>query len=86
MPGPKTLVLGQCFSTFWGSRHPLGQKKFGRTLTCSKMTFRGTLSNKTLIKRQLIQYLAAPFTRPRGNLVCRGTPVRNNCSRALRPN
>ena len=30
------------------------------------MAFRGTLSSKTLTKRQLIQYLAAPLARPRG--------------------
>ncbi len=41
-----------CFSTFWGSRHPLGLKKIGM----SKMTNWGTLINKAIIENTVIAY------------------------------
>jgi hypothetical protein len=41
----------------------------------------GTLNSKALIKKQLFQYLAAPFAPPHGTLVFRGTLVGNHWTR-----
>ncbi len=54
-------------------------KKIGGTLTWLKMAILGTLSGKTLIKGQQIQYFAAPLTPLHGTLVRRGTKVGNHC-------
>ncbi len=45
------ITLHQCFSTFFGSRHPVRlKKKIGGTLTLDKMKIRGTLSCKKFKK------------------------------------
>jgi hypothetical protein len=66
----------QCFSTFFGSRHPIWQKKIRGSLNRIKFTICGKLISKTSIKLLQIQYFAAPHD---GTHVCRGTPVGNHC-------
>jgi hypothetical protein len=43
--------LKQCFSNFFGSRHPSDLKKIGRHPCWVKMAICGTVCSKTLIKR-----------------------------------
>jgi len=52
--------ISQCFSTFWGSRHTLGFKKFGGTPTCPRMTIWGTLRVKHWQKYDYIMRLILP--------------------------
>jgi hypothetical protein len=70
--------LEQCFSTFFGSRHPVRLKKIWRHPYLDIRQFGAPLVVKEL-KKVVIQYLAAPLTPLYGTLVCRGTQVWKVC-------
>ncbi len=64
------ITLIQCFSSFFGSRHPSGLIKNGGTPTWLKITICGTLCCITSLKRQKFQILWHPW-----HLLAVGNPL-----------